>query len=225
MTARSPSGYKHVNTMKIIRNIIIGLMLLVGGIMILMLLPSPQGTADKPWEVTIMDDGNPRVLGIHLGNTDYKSAQQHLGVFGETALFVDPDGSRSVEAFFDSINQAGLSAKLVLNLDVSEDRMQAMQQHATAGERQPSGARQLELSEQDREFLLTAPVKALTYMPSVRLKPEMIKSRFGEADKVEQKKAPETGLVTETWHYPAIGLTIVFRGEDKPILVYQARTL
>ncbi len=225
MTVRSPSGYKHINTMKIIRNIIIGLLLLVAGTIALMLIPSPQGTADKPWEVTTMADGNPRVLGIHLGKTDYKSAQQQLGVFGETALFVDPDGSRSVEAFFDSINQSGLSAKLVINLDVSEARMQAMQQNAIAGERQPSGARQLTLAEQDRAFLLTAPVRAMTYMPSVRLKPEMIKSRFGEPDKVEQKKAAETGLVTRTWHYPDIGLTVVFRGEDKPILVYQARVL
>ena len=225
MTGRLPSGWKRTNIMKIIRNIIIGLLLLVSGVLILMLIPSPQGTADKPWEVTMMADGNPRVMGIHLGSTDYRTAQQKLGVFGETALFVDPDGSRSVEAFFDSINQAGLSAKLVLNLDVSDERMQDMQQSATAGERQPSGARQLSLSEPDREFLLTAPVKAITYMPTVRLKPEMIKSRFGEPDRIEEKKEAETGLVTKSWHYPAIGLAIVFRGEDKPVLVYQARVL
>lgn len=208
--------------MRIVKNLIISLLVLIAGIVILMLIPSPQGTADKPWEIITMADGNSKVLGIHLGNTDYKTAQQKLGVFGKTALFVDPDGSRSVEAFFDSINQGGLSAKLVMNLGVSDERLQAMQQRATAGERQPSGARQLELAETDREFLLKAPVTALTYIPSLRLKPAMIESRFGRPDRIEQAE-DETGLVSETWLYPDTGLQVLFQGEQKPVLIYRAK--
>ena len=225
MTVRSLSGFKPAElelTMRILKNLIIGLVLLVIGIVILMLIPSPQGTTDKPWEVTTMSDGNSPVLNIHLGNTDYKTAQQKLGVFGETALFVDPDGSRSVEAFFNSINQGGLSAKLVMNLGVSDKRLQLMQQRATAGERQPSGARQLELAQIDREFLLSAPVTGLTYIPSVRLKPAMIESRFGKPADIEQL-SDDNGEITEIWHYPAIGLQVLFQGDNKPVLIYHAK--
>jgi hypothetical protein len=209
--------------MRIVKNLIIGLILLIGGVMLLMLIPSPQAPADKPWEVTVMPDGNSKVLGIHLGHTDYKTAQTQLGVFGETGLFVDPDGSRSVEAYFDSVNLAGLSAKLVLNLALSEAELDAMLSRASSGELQPSGAHQHELAETDREALLAKVVTGLTYIPSVRLKPEMLHSRFGEPATIVETEADANGLTSKTWLYPDLGLSVVFLPEQKPILVYRAK--
>lgn len=210
--------------MRFIINLSAGLILIVLGILALMLMPSPQAPAVKPWEVTTMADSNSKVLGIHLGTTDYKTAQQQLGEFGKTALFVDPDGSRSVEAYFDSINLGGLSAKLVLNLGVEPEKLQAMQARSVAGELKPSGARQHELTEADREFLLGVPVTGLTYIPSVRLKPEMIESRFGQPDSIEQSEVDsETGRGSEIWLYPDIGLSVIFQPGQKPILVYRTK--
>jgi len=209
--------------MRILRNVFLGLLLIVIGIAALMLIPSPQAPAEKPWEVTVMPDGNSRVLGIHLGHTDYKTAQQQLGVFGKTALFVDPDGSKSVEAYFDSINLAGLSAKLIMNLGVAKTRLQSMQEQAGAGELQPSGAHQYELTEQDREYLLRVPVIGLTYIPSVRLDRQMIQSRFGDPARSEQSEMDEKGQITETWFYPAIGLSVLFQSKQKTLLVYRAK--
>jgi hypothetical protein len=209
--------------MRILRNVFLGLLLIVIGIAALMLIPSPQAPAEKPWEVTVMPDGNSRVLGIHLGHTDYKTAQQQLGVFGKTALFVDPDGSKSVEAYFDSINLAGLSAKLIMSLGVAKTRLQSMQEQAGAGELQPSGAHQYELTEQDREYLLRVPVIGLTYIPSVRLDRQMIQSRFGDPARSEQSEMDEKGQITETWFYPAIGLSVLFQSKQKTLLVYRAK--
>jgi hypothetical protein len=209
--------------MRIVKNLIIGLILLIGGVMLLMLIPSPQAPADKPWEVTVMPDGNSKVLGIHLGQTDYKTAQQQFGVFGETGLFVDPDGRRSIEAYFDSVNLAGLSAKLVLNIGVTEQQIDSMLSRASAGERQPSGAYQHALAEIDREALLSRPVTGLTYIPSLRLEPEMLHSRFGEPSSVVESEADENGQISTTWLYPDIGLSVVFLPEQKPILVYRAK--
>lgn len=209
--------------MRIVKNLIIGLILLLGGVMLLMLIPSPQAPADKPWEVTLMPDGNSKVLGIHLGQTDYKTAQTQFGTFGETGLFVDPDGSRSVEAYFDSVNLAGLSAKLVLNLDLSEAELDAMLSRAAAGELQPSGAHQHELAETDREALLSKAVTGLTYIPSLRLTPEMLHSRFGEPARIVESEADKNGQTSTTWLYPDIGLSVVFLPEQKPILVYRTK--
>src|SRR5690554_4932225 len=99
--------------MRILKNLLIGLILVVAGLFVMLMLPSPQPPASKPWEITSMPDGNIKVLGIHLGQTRYRDAQQQLGEFGKTALFTDPDGHVSLEAYFDSINLGGLSAKLV----------------------------------------------------------------------------------------------------------------
>lgn len=209
--------------MRILKNLIIGLILLIGGVMLLMLIPSPQAPADKPWEVSVMPDGNIQVLGIHLGQTDYKTVQQKLGVYGTTGLFVDPDGRRSVEAYFDSINLAGLSAKLVLNLGVTEAQLDAMLSRASAGELQPSGAHRHELAETDRETLLSSVVTGMTYIPSVRLKKEMLESRFGEPASTQVSAADENGLTTESWLYPDRGLTVLFQPEQKPILIYRTK--
>lgn len=209
--------------MRILRNIFLGFLLIIIGIASLMFIPSPQAPAEKPWEVEVMPDGNSEVLGIHLGNTNYKTAQQQLGVFGKTALFVDPDGSRSVEAYFDSVNLAGLSAKLVMNLEVGKNRMETMLSNAGAGELKPSGAHQYELSEQDRAFLLSVPVIGLTYIPSLKLDRDMIQSRFGEPESIEKSQVDEQGQVTETWFYPAIGLSVLFQPQQKTLLVYRAR--
>ncbi len=210
--------------MRLLKNFVIGVCLLLGGIALLMLIPSPQAPAEKPWEVTIMPDGNSKVLGIHLGQTDYKTAQQQLGVFGKTAVFVDPDGSRSVEAYFDSINLGGLSAKLVLNLGVDAPVLAAMLERGSGGKLQPSGAHQHELAETDREFLLQTPVMALTYIPSVSLKPEMVETRFGRPDTIAQSEADEEGRVTETWSYPDVGLSAVFQPQQKTILIFRVKS-
>lgn len=209
--------------MRLMRNIIIGLVLVITGIALLMFIPSPQPPASKPWEINMMPDGNIEVLGIHLGNTRYQSAQESLGVFGKTALFVDPDGSLSIEAFFDSINLAGLSAKLVLNLSVPPDELEQMLARAKAGKLQPSGAHQHELAEQDRQRLLKAPVIGMTYIPSVRLDADMLKTRFGEPERIQQLHNSEDGTTTQHWVYPSKYLTIDLPQEQKPLLVYRAK--
>ena len=210
--------------MRILKNLIFGVLLVIGGVMLMMLIPSPQAPAEKPWEVTIMPDGNSKVLGIHLGSTDYKSAQEQLGIFGKTALFVDPDGRQGVEAYFDSVNLGGLSAKLVLNLDVQKEQLGSMLSRAIASERKPSGAHQYELAEADRVQLLTVPVIAITYIPSVTLKPDMVISRFGEPEGITQTPADEDGLSGEIWRYPALGLSVVFQSEQKTVLIYRAKS-
>lgn len=210
--------------MRILKNVFFGLFLVIVGIVMLMLLPSPQAPAEKPWEITTMPDGNSQVLGIHLGKTDYQTAQARLGVVSETALFVDPDGQASVEAYFDSVNLGGLSAKLVLNLGVSDDRLALMLNRASAGELRPSGAHQHVLAAVDRDYVLNAPVQALTYIPSIGLSREMIESRFGKATTVSELAADEQGRRTEIWSYPEIGLTIEFHPEQKPILIYRTKS-
>jgi len=210
--------------MRLLRNFIIGLILVVSGIAAMLLLPSPQPPASKPWEVTIMPDGNSEVFGIHLGNTSYRKAQENLGIFGKTAIFTDPDNSINVEAYFESINLGGLSAKLVLNLNVSAQQVEAMLERATTGKLQPSGAHQHELAEIDRAALLNAPVNAITYIPSVRLDQAMIKTRFGEPDSTH-KNTDDEGLTVNTWHYTKPNLTVNFSEKQKTLLIYTAKSM
>lgn len=208
--------------MRILRKFILGLIITTLAIAGLMLLPSPQPPANKPWEVTISPDGYVEVLGITLGKTNYAQAQKALGIFGQSALFTDPNGKASVEAFFESINLGGLSAKLVLTLDVPDDQLTAMLSRAKAGKLQPSMAHQHELSQQDREAILNLPVKSLTYIPSVRLNEEMLLSRFGEP---MEKQPIENEVGAQRWLYPDIHMEAQLSTKHKTVLLFSAAGL
>jgi len=201
------------------RNFLIGLILFVVGIVALMLIPSKQASAPMPWDVTIMADGNSRVFDIHLGTTTFKQAQQAFKIYAKTAIFSQENQPASVEAYFDSINLGGLSAKVVLNLSVADEAIPAMLENATEAKLQPSGARRYMLHSDDQAQLLNSPINTITYIPSVKLNEEMLTSRFGVAENVEQATDQANTVV---WHYPTIGLAIRLNPEDKTVLEYSA---
>ena len=200
------------------KNVFISLLLVIIGIAALMLIPSKQAPAPMPWEVTVMQDGNSKVFDIHLGTTTYGEAQQILRQYGKTAIFSQEGKESTVEAFFNSINMGGLSAKLILNLSASEQQIKEMSSDALEARLQDSGAHKYTLNNDANTELVNATVTAITYIPSVRLDAEMIGHRFGKADSIEQEADDDT---TEVWHYLELGLTIQLNSREKTILQYQ----
>ncbi|MFW5425994.1 MAG: lytic murein transglycosylase [Methylophagaceae bacterium] len=200
------------------KKFLIGLVLTIVGIAALTLIPSKQEAAPMPWEITVMPNGQISVFNIHLGTTNYRQAQESLHIHGQTSIFSQEGKTTTVEAFFNSINMGGLSAKLVLNLVVDADVIEKMKSRATEARLQPSGAHQYQLGNQDNATLINAPVSAITYIPSVRLNPEMVLHRFGFTNLVMQD--PENSN-TEIWQYPALGLSIYLNDNEKTIMQYQ----
>lgn len=200
------------------RKIIIGLLLTVAGIATLMLIPSKQAPAPMPWEITIMPNGKSKVFGIHLGTTTYGQAQKLFHEYGKTAIFTQENKPASVEAYFNSLNLGGLSAKLVLNLNLPISRIEEMTSRAMEARLQPSGAHLYQLSNSDNAELVNAPVIAITYIPSVRLNADMVRYRFGDATFIEQDI---NSASTKIWHYPELALTIRMDDGEKSVLQYQ----
>ena len=202
------------------RNFLIGLVLTVAGIGALMFIPSKQAPAPMPWETMIMADGNTQVFGIHLGKTTFRQAQSIFKVYGKTAIFSQSEHEATIEAYFESVNLGGLSAKIVLNLIVTDQPIQAMLKRAQDARLQPSGARRYALHSDDHARLLDSPIIAITYIPSVRLDEKMISDRFGKADNIQQ---PAQQANISIWHYPRIGLTVTFNTDEKTVLQYQVQ--
>jgi hypothetical protein len=196
---------------------LIGLVLTVVGITALMLIPSKQTSAPMPWETTVMADGNTHVFGIHLGKTKLKQAQQIFKNYGKTAIFAQEGHAPTVEAYFESINMGGLSAKIVLNLLVNEQKIENMLNNAKQSKLQPSGARRFELSSDDHMQVLDATISAITYIPSVKLNEQMVLERFGAADEIRQ--SDNQSSIT-TWLYANIGLSVTFNSGEKTVLQY-----
>lgn len=204
--------------MRLFRNFLIGLFLTVAGIGALLFIPSQQAPAPMPWEITVMPDGKSKVFGIHLGTTTYNHTKELFHEFGKIAAFADEGKPSTVEAFFDSVHLAGISGKLVLNLDVPEQQITEMMSRAYQARLQDSGAHRYELSNNDNESLINAPIIAITYIPSVKLNAEIAHFRFGEPGSISQDTlSPDTTI----WHYPLTGLTIRMNEHEKTILQYQ----
>lgn len=207
--------------MRILLKFFFGTALVIVGIAALMLIPSPQPTAPKPWEITLKPDNQIEVLGVHLGTTTYAEIQQLWREAGEAALFITENDDISAEAFFESINLGGLSARAVVNLQVAEENLQAMASRAVSAKLQPSGARRYDPAYDDKQYLLSAPAIAITYIPSVRIDADMVRTRFGEPEQITNESEESTAQI---WHYPASGLTIRLHPEERPVLTYTART-
>jgi len=197
------------------KKFLLGLVLIVVGIASLMLIPSKQLPAPMPWEVNTMADGNIKVFDIHLGSTTYAQAQQLVRQYGKTAIFTQDGSQPSVEAYFDSVNLGGLSAKLVLTLAVDEHVVEALLSQALDARIQDSGAHRYTLENSSQ--LVNTAVKSLTYIPSIKLNSDMVKHRFGEATSIEKfADMPES----ELWLYPDLGLSIHLNPNQKTIMQY-----
>lgn len=200
------------------KKFLIGLILTIVGITSLMLIPSTQNPAPMPWEITTMEDGNSNVFDIHIGTSTYRHAQQVLRQYGKTAVFTEEGKPATAEAFFDSINLGGLSGKLVLTLDATDDVVASLMSTALEARIQPSGAHRYVLNSSDQ--LIDTAVTSITYIPSIKLKSGMLKHRFGEPDSMSYD---EDNPATELWNYSEIGLMIRRNDHEKTILQYQLR--
>jgi len=209
--------------MRILFKFLLGTALVIIGIAALMLIPSPQPASPKPWEISVMPDNQIEVMGVHLGTTRYSEIQQLWREAGEVALFIPENNDISAEVFFESINLGGLSARAVINLQVAEEKLKTMASRAVSAKLQPSGARRYDPAFDDKQDLLSAPAIAITYIPSVRIDAEMVRSRFGEPEKISNE-VEESESTAQIWHYPAIGLTIRLHPEERPVMTYTART-
>lgn len=203
--------------MRILFKALLGTALIIIGIGALMLVPSPQPMDPKPWQVTLMPDDKVEVMGVHLGTTPYAEIQQLWREAGEVALFITDNDHTTAEVFFESVNLGGLSARVVINLQVDENELRSMALRAASAKLQPSGARRYDPAFDDKQRLLTAPATAITYLPRVRLDAEMLRNRFGEPEEITNETEESTAQI---WHYPALGLTIRLHPEDRPVLTY-----
>ena len=102
--------------MRLALALLVPVAVLVSGWWLLRPAPDPAGIdpADLPWNLELSDSGEVRVFGLWLGRATLADAEQRFGSAAEAGLFVDPDGRRSVEAYFDRIILRSGSVRLDL---------------------------------------------------------------------------------------------------------------
>ncbi|HSP00188.1 MAG TPA: hypothetical protein VLN90_01870 [Thioalkalivibrio sp.] len=186
------------------------LMLWLGG------KPQDTGYQDLPWQVEVAPDSQrAEVFGITLGETPLDAVREKFKLFPSLGLFVLPDGTRTLEAYFGSVKLGPFEANLVTLLAADEALLEAIMTEGVGNKPMPSGARRPELSEEMTRTALSLPVREITYVPRARYDAEVVLRRFGEPD---QRLPAVDGR--QYWLYPDMGLVLMLNEGGRDMLHY-----
>lgn len=170
-----------------------------------------------PWQITVNSDGSSEVFGIHLGQQSMHDALDLLHQVPDTALFEHKDGHITIESYISNLNMDGLTAKMILEYDVTPEETIRIRNNTTQRDGTPSGAFKYEIGEDDRLRLLQLPVASITYIPYAQFDNEIILQRFGIAE--EEIKIDDNSTLLL---FPKLGLSITYNLKGKEILQYVA---
>lgn len=168
-----------------------------------------------PWHIEHPTSNSVRVFGLTLGESSASDAELRFREEAEPSLFKSPEGKMVAEMFFNQVNLAGLSSKIVLSIDVPEAELKEMYERGLRMASTGSG-KKITMTPDDIARLRSLPISGLTYLPSLHVDQTLFIKRFGEpAQRIQEKKS---GLIH--WLYPQNGLDIILGGSEKPLLQY-----
>ncbi len=175
-----------------------------------------QRRTQLPWQISQSATGNLQVFELELGRTTLGETEQTLREPAVVSLFAHEDGSKVVEAYFDSVDMSGLRARVVVVVALSEEELKAMYANGVRVAGMGGGRQKVTVSEADLARLKQTPIASLTYLPRANLDAGLITARFGEpAERIKEKEG-----VIEHWLYPEKGLDIALDAEGKEVFQY-----
>ncbi len=196
--------------------LLITILALLGGVYLSSFKDPQVNHAGFPWQVELLEDGSTRVFTLTLGKSHLIEAEKLFKSIAEITLFSVDGGDASVEAFFREVKSAGLNAKMVVSIDLSQQQMTEMLNRGTRISTLGSGTRKVTLSGEDVERVRNSPISSITYLPSVQLDAELIEKRFG----VPAEKLADSKSDAIHWLYPAKGVDIALSESSKEVIQY-----
>ncbi len=170
----------------------------------------------RVWNAHVNEQGKLDVLGVVLGQSTLKEAEEVLHTQSERALFVDVKNNEhlgdTLEAYFPTSPDR---AKLFLELEASDELIARIKKRAYKATVYPSGNLKLAVAPEQMAEVEATQVKSLTYRPPISLTPETVEKNFGPADKKIKDGDGNIHIM-----YPALGLDVVIAREGKPLLQF-----
>jgi hypothetical protein len=175
-----------------------------------------QRFEDLPWQVEVIAEDRTRVLGIELGQTTLRDLARRLPV-PDLQLFVAPDGTRTVEAFYSNARIPPFEANMILVPGLDAAGMDFVWAERSSDRPMPSGARRYALSDRAMRALSDLPVVEMSYIPRARWNPDQVRERFGEPEVLLRIGDDQT-----YWLYPDLGVAIVMPTGRGRVLMHYA---
>ncbi len=171
---------------------------------------------DAPWQIEIPAPDRLRVMGVTLGETSLEELRQRFGQVEGIALFRNPDGRYSLEAYIGKVNIGPLSGRWIVTLQATQPELEALSGRAVKRIKTGNDSIRWTLNKQAQAEQASRVVSTLTMIPGYGgLESAFLRSRFGEP--AEVLPVDETA---EQWLYPDLGLRILFDREGKELFEY-----
>lgn len=170
-----------------------------------------------PWQIERQPDGSTRVFGLSLGRSSLADAEKSWGPDGQLAVIVAADRPAALEAYYESVSAGFVTGRVILSAEMSQEALNNIRQRAVKAEPTPSGARRFLPGGDDRRLMLQAPIRAISFIPSVNLDEATVLQRFGTPG-----QRVRSGPNAEHFLYPDKGLDLLLDGEGKELLQYVA---
>lgn len=201
------------------RNIILGILgLTVITLIVALLLPggkTPDANPKLPWLIEIDPNGSSKVFDLTLGKSTLSNARQVFATEGKANIFISPDNTISLEAYFNRLYLSGIKADLVLSLSMEPGVLEAIYKRGIRISQLGDGSKKVTIAPGDMETITSAVVERITYLPAAKLDEELIQHRFGKPDLIIKE---DTGIAH--WLYPDKGLDIALNPEGKEVFQY-----
>jgi hypothetical protein len=172
-----------------------------------------------PWQVEVFPDGSTQVFGLKVGSSRLSDALEILGNDMELAIIAATDEVGNLEMYYGHYRAGLLSGKLVLQTDISEEKIKQWRDNAVTFEYMASGlAKKYFVSPDDLLQVLAERIIGITFIPAVNLDEEVILARFGEPS----QKIELPGVTH--YLYPGRGLDIALHEKAKEVMQYVSPT-
>jgi len=168
-----------------------------------------------PWQSYINDQGKTVVFGLTMGKSTLAESMRLFGTEVKASLFEDIDQKKTLEVFFSSTKVGGISAKVILNLALTNQQFDYLNNNIKESEVMPTGNKKTSFNKAGEASMFALPIESLTFIPSADLLPDTITGLFKQPESVN---LIESGV--EYWRYPGKGLRIIVDQENKEILEF-----
>jgi len=175
----------------------------------------PVNPNQLPWHIVIDDDQNSTIFNLTLNQSTLQDAVNEFGEADSMALYADSKNP-SIEVYFGYIKKAGLTARIIVTLNLSHNDADQFLSNAHSRMQSNAETPKIELNAKDRYKTLKLKLSNITYIPKyTRLDEAYLINRFGKPS--HRLKLSDTA---NQLFYKPLGLSVINDDEGKEVFQY-----
>ena len=171
-----------------------------------------------PWQVEVLDARHVEVFELVLNRSTLGQAVEHFGLLEDVAIYRNPEGRFSLEAYLGKVSMGPLSARLIASLAAEQGELEQLPGQVRKWTSTENGSEKWVLSDHQKQQQLARSIRGLTYIPDFAdMQESMLLKHFGDP---RQRRQVDDN--SQLWFYPEIGVRILVDSEGREVFEYMS---